>query len=91
MKFYLTLVMLVAALLLAVGAASAAEDRKGHGAGGTRTDHASEQGLDTGKAWAGSNEKEEKQPKDKKEKQDRKQNKKQKKEKKHNKGKKPKG
>lgn len=31
--------------------------KKGHGAGGVRDDHASEMGMEKGKAWAGSKEK----------------------------------
>ena len=73
MKFYLPLIMLLSTLLLATGMASAGDDRKGHGAGGARDDHASEQGHDKGKAWAGSQEKNEKEHKDKKEKKEKKQ------------------
>ncbi len=54
-------VTLLAATLGLSGAALAAkDDNKGHGAGGARAEHASEQGLDKGKAWAGTREREEK-------------------------------
>lgn len=33
------------------------KDKKGHGAGGMRDEHASEMGLEKGKAWAGTKEK----------------------------------
>ena len=75
MRFYLPLLTLLSALMLATGVASAGDDRKGHGAGGARDDHASEQGRDKGKAWAGSKEKDEKEHKDKKEKKEKKQKK----------------
>jgi len=69
MKFLQPLVIVSSALLLVAGAAAAGEDKKGHGAGGVRTDHASEQGLEKGEAWAGSKEKKEhKEKKPKKEK-----------------------
>lgn len=70
MKFRLPFLILISALLAAAGSAIADEEKKGHGAGGVRADHASEQGLDKGKAWAGSKEK-----KDHKEKKQKKENK----------------
>jgi hypothetical protein len=45
---------MVLMLPLIGGAHAAREDsNKGHGAGGARGEHASEQGLESGKAWAG--------------------------------------
>jgi len=70
MKFRLPFLILISALLAAAGSAIADEEKKGHGAGGVRADHASEQGLAKGKAWAGSKEK-----KDHKEKKQKKENK----------------
>ena len=62
-----TLLMVVLASSLAIsGSVLADEKTKGHGAGGVRADHASERGLEKGKAWAGSKEKKDK--KDKKDK-----------------------
>ena len=57
MIFRLPLLMLSSVLLLAVGTPTADERKQGHGAGGVRADHASEQGLEKGDAWAGSKEK----------------------------------
>ena len=54
------LMVSMAATVLAGGALAANEDRQGHEAGGVRAEHASEQGLEKGKAWAGSREKTEK-------------------------------
>jgi len=69
MIFRLPLLMLSSVLLLAVGTPTADERKQGHGAGGVRADHASEQGLEKGDAWAGSKEqKEKKEKKDKKDK-----------------------
>ncbi len=45
-----------------------AKQDKGKGAGGVRVDHASDMGVEKGKAWAGSKEKEAKEEKVKKEK-----------------------
>jgi hypothetical protein len=59
-----------AALILAPNIPFADNEKKGHGAGGVRADHASDKGLEKGKAWAGSKEK--KKTKDKKEKKDKK-------------------
>ena len=87
MKFQLPVLILSSALLMTAGTSSADQEKKGHGAGGVRTQHASEQGLEKGKAWAGSEEKDEKPTKEKKEKKE----KKQKKEKKEKKDKEPKG
>jgi len=87
MKFRLPLLILSSALLVATVTSVAGEGKQGHGAGGVRSDHASEQGLEKGKAWAGSKEKDEKPTKEKKEKKE----KKQKKEKKEKKDKEPKG
>ena len=85
MKFQLPVLILSSALLMTAGTSSADQDKKGHGAGGVRAEHASEQGLEKGKAWAGS--KDEKPTKEKKEKKE----KKQKKDKKEKKNKEPKG
>jgi hypothetical protein len=69
MKFRLSFPIVLSALLVAAGSAIADEEKKGHGAGGVRAEHASEQGLDKGKAWAGSKEKKDhKEKKQKKEK-----------------------
>ena len=73
-----------------VGVSMAAKGGKGQGAGGVRTDHVSETGMEKGKAWAGEkekNEKDEKDEKEKKEKNEKKENN-EKKEKKEKKGKK---
>lgn len=51
------LIVSIMAAGFASGVLAADEDKKGHGAGGVRTEHASEQGLEKGKAWAGSREK----------------------------------
>jgi hypothetical protein len=87
MKFQLSVLILSSALLMTAGTSSADQDKKGYGAGGVRAEHASEQGLEKGKAWAGSKEKDEKPTKEKKEKKE----KKQKKDKKEKKNKEPKG
>jgi len=50
-------ILAMAATVCAGGVLAANEDRQGHGAGGMRDEHASEQGLEKGKAWAGSREK----------------------------------
>jgi len=63
MKFQLPVLILSSALLATVGTSSADQEKKGHGAGGVRAGHASEQGLEKGKAWAGSKEKKEKKEK----------------------------
>lgn len=52
-------VVFLSALLAGPAVHAAKEDQKGHGAGGVRTEQASEQGLEKGKAWAGSKEKKE--------------------------------
>lgn len=44
-------------LALAMPVCAARDDNKGKGAGGLRGEHASEMGLEKGKAWAGSKEK----------------------------------
>lgn len=49
--------VLLLALLLAMPLLAAKEDKKGHGAGGMRDEHASEQGMEHGKSWAGEKEK----------------------------------
>jgi hypothetical protein len=51
------LVVLLLVLLLALPVLAAKEDKKGHGAGGMRDEHASEQGLEQGQAWSGRKEK----------------------------------
>jgi hypothetical protein len=81
MKFHLPFPTLICALLLVAGPSAADDEKKGHGAGGVRADHASEQGLEKGEAWAGSKDKKDKSAKDKEEKHEKKQ-KKEKKEKK---------
>ena len=90
MKFQLPVLILSSALLMAVGTSSADQEKKGYGAGGVRAEHASEQGLEKGKAWAGSKEKDEKPTKEEKERKEKKE-KKQKKDKKEKKDKEPKG
>jgi hypothetical protein len=72
MKFRLPLLIFSSAMLVATGTSAAGEGKQGHGAGGVRADHASEQGLEKGKAWAGSNEENEKQSKERKEKKEKK-------------------
>ena len=52
MKGLLQIGVAAAAMLIGLGASAAKPDDKGHGAGGVRADHASEQGLEKGKAWA---------------------------------------
>jgi len=84
MKFHLPFLTLICALLFVAGTSAADEEKKGHGAGGVRADHASEQGLEKGKAWAGSKENKDKSAQDKEEKHEKKQ-KKEKKEKKEKK------
>lgn len=84
MKFQLPVLILSSALLMTAGTSSADQEKKGYGAGGVRAEHASEQGIEKGKAWAGS--KDEKPTKEKKEKKEKKQ-KKEKKEKKEEKDK----
>ena len=49
MKFQLPVLILSSALLMTAGTSSADQDKKGHGAGGVRAEHASEQGLEKGK------------------------------------------
>lgn len=49
--------VLLLALLLAMPLLAAKEDKQGHGAGGMRDEHASEQGMEHGKSWAGEKEK----------------------------------
>ena len=63
---------LLAALLAATTVCAKDDKEKGHGAGGVRADHASEQGLEQGKAWAGSKEHEGVSEKSKKPKQEKK-------------------
>ena len=60
MKIVLILFISMAALISAPNLAFADDEKKGHGAGGVRADHASDKGLEKGKAWAGSKEKKEK-------------------------------
>ena len=63
MKLQLPLLILSSALLATTGTSSADQKKKGHGAGGVRAEYASEQGLEKGKAWAGSKEKKDKEAK----------------------------
>lgn len=49
--------ILLATLVSTPGLSFADDQKQGHGAGGVRADHASEKGLEKGKAWAGENEK----------------------------------
>ena len=56
LKFHL--LILLSVLLAAPNISFADADKKGHGAGGVRADHASDKGLEKGKAWAGSKESE---------------------------------
>lgn len=51
--------LLIILMFLVVSPAIAKEDKekKGHGAGGVRDDHASEMGIEKGNAWAGAKEK----------------------------------
>jgi hypothetical protein len=66
MKTSPILIVFLATLILAPGLSFADDQKKGHGAGGVRADHASEKGLEKGKAWAGEKEKKEKkEPRDK--------------------------
>ena len=91
MKLQTPVLILASALLMAAGTSwPADQEKKGYGAGGVRAEHASEQGLEKGKAWAGSKEKDEKPTKEKKERKEKKE-KKQKKDKKEKKDKEPKG
>lgn len=60
MKQRLRLVIFMGALIILAGPSSAEKEEKGYGAGGIRAEHASEQGLEKGKAWAGSKEKKDK-------------------------------
>ena len=61
-------ILAMAATLFAGGVRAATDDRQGHDAGGMRDEHASEQGLEKGKAWAGSSDKKENgKPRDKQE------------------------
>ena len=76
----MTISLLALAMSFATAAGADDEAKKGHGAGGVRADHASEKGLEKGKAWAGSREKEDKEEKPGKAKKEKKE-KKQKKEK----------
>jgi hypothetical protein len=83
MKTSPILLIILTTALSAPGLSFADDEKKGHGAGGVRADHASEKGLEKGKAWAGEKEKKEKkEPRDK--------GKKEKKEKKEKKAKKAK-
>lgn len=79
-----TVLALVLAISFATGAVADDERKKGHGAGGVRADHASEKGMEKGKAWAGTREKEDK--KEKKEKKEKKQKREKSKQKKKDKG-----
>ena len=56
MKRSIQLMAILLGLLLCMPVLAAKDDNKGHGAGGLRGEHASEQGLEQGKAWAGSKE-----------------------------------
>ena len=64
MKLKRSLLILFSALIMASTTAFADEEKKGYGPGGVRAEHASEKGLERGKAWAGSKEKKEKKEKD---------------------------
>jgi hypothetical protein len=66
------LVVLLLTIGLASGVFAGNDQKKGHGAGGVRADHASETGMEKGKAWAGTREKEDKEPKSEKDKKDKK-------------------
>ena len=70
-----TILALVLAISFATGAAADDERKKGHGAGGVRAEHASEKGMEKGKAWAGTREKEDEEQKPKKEKKEKKEKK----------------
>ena len=70
-----TILAVVLAISFATGAAADDERKQGHGAGGVRADHASEKGMEKGKAWAGTREKEDEGEKPKKEKKERKEKK----------------
>ena len=76
MKLKPHLLILLSALVVAPSISFADDAQKGHGAGGVRGDHASDKGLEKGKAWAGSRETEETKElrynKDKKDKKDKK-------------------
>lgn len=56
MKRSIQHIAILLGLLLSMPVLAAKDDNKGHGAGGLRGEHASEQGLEQGKAWAGSKE-----------------------------------
>ena len=71
----MTISVLALAMSFAAGASAGNEGKKGYGAGGVRADHASEKGMEKGKAWAGSREKEDKEEKPKKEKREKKEKK----------------
>ena len=49
--------ILTIALLLALPVAAKQDEKKGYGAGGVREEHASDMGLEKGKAWSGNKEK----------------------------------
>ena len=70
-----TILAVVLAISFATGAAADDERKKGHGAGGVRADHASEKGMEKGKAWAGTRENEDEEEKPKKEKKEKKERK----------------
>ena len=70
-----TILSLVLAKSFATGAAADDERKKGHGAGGVRAEHAREKGMEKGKAWAGTREKEDEEEKPKKEKKEKKEKK----------------
>ena len=71
----MTILALMLAISFATGAAADDERNKGHGAGGVRADHASEKGMEKGKAWAGTREKEDEEEKPKKDKKEKKEKK----------------
>lgn len=81
-----SLVVLLLTIGLATGVSAGNDQKKGHGAGGVRADHASETGMEKGKAWAGTREKEDEEPKSEKGKKDKKQKRDKSKEKKKDKG-----
>ena len=51
------IVFIIAIFLTLPISAKQGEEKQGYGAGGVRDDHASEMGVEKGKAWAGSKEK----------------------------------
>ena len=57
MRVFLPSLFLLMGLVLGTGPGFADDEKNGHGPGGARADHASEQGQEKGKAWAGSKEK----------------------------------